>query len=321
MEPQDIALFAIAAPLSSNIQLSPTDAALYLEERGGRLFPKSSMVPYPLPVDDQERSRLRGQRAMLRSLATSDHDCVNKLQESLHLATADEVIRVLDIGTGDGDWVMNMAAEFPKVYFYGTDIVPLFPRLTPPNVRFELQDVNAGPMYPPQYMDLVHAQDVSLAVRNYFDFVEDTAWILKRGGLFCVSEWTRTIDASNGDVKERAPRACAFLEFLAAKLLRDLDVEPLMRSIVPAIHSSPRFLTEHTTVKVPIGDWPSSPFERDLGLKCRLILIAFAESASLFLKQSVVPEVVDGLFHGFVHELQTVRGLTTAYYTATAIRL
>lgn len=50
------------------------------------------------------------------------------------------VTRILDIGTGTGDWATGIAERFPKAEVIATDIAPFQPDNVPPNVFFEVDD-------------------------------------------------------------------------------------------------------------------------------------------------------------------------------------
>lgn len=49
--------------------------------------------------------------------------------------------RVLDVGTGTGDWVFDFAEEYPQTeLIIGTDLSNIQPDETPPNVQFIIDD-------------------------------------------------------------------------------------------------------------------------------------------------------------------------------------
>jgi metalloendopeptidase OMA1, mitochondrial len=49
-------------------------------------------------------------------------------------------LKVLDIATGTGRWVMEMGDEFPNSKIIGTDLSPIQPDLVAPNVSFYVDD-------------------------------------------------------------------------------------------------------------------------------------------------------------------------------------
>src|SRR3981189_389954 len=48
--------------------------------------------------------------------------------------------KILDIGTGIGEWAMAMGDHFPNAEVIGTDIAKIQPTSEPVNVFFELED-------------------------------------------------------------------------------------------------------------------------------------------------------------------------------------
>lgn len=53
-------------------------------------------------------------------------------------------IRVLDVGCGNGDWTLEMAADFPNSTFVGVDAASLFPSGSAANVPFNCSFVKAN---------------------------------------------------------------------------------------------------------------------------------------------------------------------------------
>ena len=71
-----------------------------------------------MPNDNDEQDRLDLTSAMLR----------NALGERLYLAPiGDDPAKILDIGTGTGIWVVEMAYTFPNAEIVGTDLSNIQP--------------------------------------------------------------------------------------------------------------------------------------------------------------------------------------------------
>lgn len=78
---------------------------------GGRRY--LTGVPYALPKDDQEISRLDFQHYMLRQLVQGNY-----------AAPLRQPRAILDVGCGTGRWAEEMAAEFPGTQVVAFDLVP-----------------------------------------------------------------------------------------------------------------------------------------------------------------------------------------------------
>lgn len=62
------------------------------------------------------------------------------LNGNLHLAPLQSPQRILDLGTGGGNWCVEMAELYPNASIVGTDLSPVQPGAVPPGVQFEIDD-------------------------------------------------------------------------------------------------------------------------------------------------------------------------------------
>lgn len=62
---------------------------------------------------------------------------------------------ILDIGTGEGAWAMDVAELFPEVQVIGVDLYPPPPELVPQNCIFEVDDITMDWTWKHKF-DLVH---------------------------------------------------------------------------------------------------------------------------------------------------------------------
>ncbi|CAF9915342.1 MAG: hypothetical protein ALECFALPRED_010113 [Alectoria fallacina] len=112
---------------------------------------------YPYPNDEKESDRL---------------DIMHKLTEvslggKLNLAPVpSNSERILDIGTGTGIWAMEMGDKYPNAEILGNDLSAIQPRWVPPNVRFEIDDVEADWTYH-QKFDYIHCRFMGNAIQNW----------------------------------------------------------------------------------------------------------------------------------------------------------
>ncbi|KAI0363123.1 S-adenosyl-L-methionine-dependent methyltransferase [Pilatotrama ljubarskyi] len=291
----------------------------FFRERGDRLFAAHAASTYPLPVDGTEQERQDELHSLLRAL--TETSCANYIQEALRQGAE---LRVVDLGTGTGSWVLDMARLFPSVSFYGVDIAPIATRFPPPNVTFEVHDLQVTSRYTRGSFDIVHARLVCIAMPAYHQVVEEAARILRSGGLFSACEWSRSIAMADGtDVTRKAPRACAFLEVLWDILGRPTDISASPSQVVAdAILQCPDFDRVVTTVAhYPVGQWHPDIFCRLTGARVSDVLGSYALALKPFLQSLLPGAIVRELVDGFIADISTVGGLVTAYTAFHAQRI
>ncbi|KAJ5414558.1 hypothetical protein N7509_001185 [Penicillium cosmopolitanum] len=98
--------------------------------------------------------------------------------------------RILDIGTGPGDWAIEMSAEFPNAEIIASDI-GIFDsglgQLELPNVDFQLADAQSEWTYHEPF-DLVHMRGLSGAFADWGRIYQQAFAHLKPGGFIEVAD-------------------------------------------------------------------------------------------------------------------------------------
>lgn len=66
---------------------------------------------------------------------------------------------VVDVGTGSGRWVLEIAQEFPSAQVWGIDLSPIrTDKSFPTNAGFKVMDLTQGLKFPTSSTDLVHSR-------------------------------------------------------------------------------------------------------------------------------------------------------------------
>ncbi|KAF9472630.1 S-adenosyl-L-methionine-dependent methyltransferase [Pholiota conissans] len=320
----DVSATAPPDATTSIVEVPPNEFPSYFSERNERLF-HSSSSPYPLPVDTPETERLTMLHNLLRQLLGENF--VGPVPAILAPPEGSERPRmVLDVCTGNGKWVIDMAHDFPRVLFRGFDIVPIATRYPPENVQFELTDVNAPLRWANGTFDVVHSRFVDMAVIDYHKFAREIARVMRPGGLFVSYEWSPypAFDPSMPrNPAEHAPASTRFHEAINTALaMRGLS---LLGSRVPTVLANlPSSFTDITprVYCVPIGTWPANPPMRSAGRTCRTALERYTSSIRpLLVEGGWSDEDVDDLVADYLSEINNVRGLVSVLYTVHARRV
>ncbi|KII94192.1 hypothetical protein PLICRDRAFT_99517 [Plicaturopsis crispa FD-325 SS-3] len=301
----------------------PEDFVTHFEERDGRLFHSHGIgLPYPLPVDGSEQRRLDVQHDVICQVIGANY--IGPVREVLAPIPGRQRLAV-DLCTGTGKWVLEMAREFDHVRFRGLDIVPIASQYPPTNARFELHDCNQPLRWRSGHVDLVHACGVSLAIRDYPRLVDEVARILRAGGLFLSYEWGRFLAFHPDlhlatDIPQEIHRFYDAIDE-ALRLTRGLG---RVAGVVPDwLHQSGLF--RDVTAQcyyVPVGDWMPNLEQREIGIAYRDMLVGYAEAVRPLLRQAEWPEDgVNELVEGFLRGMRETDGMVSILYTVHARRI
>lgn len=114
----------------------------------GRRYHAYKEGAYFMPNDALEQDRLDMQhRAMfLAAGAKYLYAPVNNPQ------------RILDVGTGTGIWAIEASEVYPDAQFTGIDLSPIQPTFVPPNVKFEVDDIESQWTWPTDHFDVIYSR-------------------------------------------------------------------------------------------------------------------------------------------------------------------
>ncbi|KAF4314539.1 Methyltransferase type 11 [Botryosphaeria dothidea] len=158
----------------------------------GRRFHAYKEGSYQFPNDDREQDRLD----MVHALHTVVKD------DKLFFAPITNPKRILDIGTGTGLWAVQVGDEHPDAQVLGNDLSPIQPRWVPPNVIFEVDDVEAEWPDGRAPFDLVHARYMAGSIKDWPGLLRNCYDSLKPGGWVECSDWDLLPYATDGSVPE-----------------------------------------------------------------------------------------------------------------------
>ncbi|EON69643.1 hypothetical protein W97_08903 [Coniosporium apollinis CBS 100218] len=157
---------------------SITSSILEYRTKNGRVYHREGK--YFLPNDERELDRLDLQHHMF--LLTFDNKlclCPIPQDKQLH--------RVLDVGTGTGIWAMDFADDHPESKVTGVDLSPTQPSFVPPNVFFEVDDLEK-PWTFNQKFNFIHCRMMTVSFSDWPGFFERAFEFLEPGGYIEVTD-------------------------------------------------------------------------------------------------------------------------------------
>ncbi|KAF8211891.1 S-adenosyl-L-methionine-dependent methyltransferase [Mycena galopus ATCC 62051] len=167
----------------SNNEPEENGVAITHTPRNYQAYPGSK---YALPHDDLERQRLLLQHSTLKSLFD------NRIL--LAPITLDRSDKVLEVGTGPGLWIMDLASTIDSsVPMIGVDIEPrLFPDSPPKNIEFRVESVTNLPSDWTDTFSLVHQRLLILALQvpQWSQAIQEIYRVLRPGGWVQLAEST-----------------------------------------------------------------------------------------------------------------------------------
>ncbi|KAF2736431.1 S-adenosyl-L-methionine-dependent methyltransferase [Polyplosphaeria fusca] len=242
----------------------------------GRRYHAFKSGSYPLPNDELEQERLNVMHHMLKKA----------LNDRLFLAPTQHFQRVLDIGTGTGIWSQEMGDLYPQAEILGNDLSPVQPSWVPPNVRFEVDDLESRWAYSAPF-DFVFSRCLTCAVSNWPRLVRQAYTNLRPGGWVEFQDCDIKFYAEDGSYHQDSYTA-QFMNLLI-QAARGAGKDPcpgpkLERWIREAGFEN----VVHQQFKLPVGPWPKDERQKEVGLFNLAQAVDSTEAFSMRLFTSVL---------------------------------
>ncbi|KAH0563070.1 hypothetical protein GP486_002364 [Trichoglossum hirsutum] len=177
-----------------------------------------------------------------------------------------EPTHILDVGTGTGIWAIDVGDKYPEAQVIGTDLSPIQSRWVPPNVKFEVDDLDETWTYPLDHFDLIHSRLMNgIAINNWKRFYEQCFKHLKPGGYVECQEFDCIAKSDDNSVSPDSPltKYCEKLGegYSKAGILLRIDF-PAMKAAMQEVGFVDISARE---LKLPIGPWPRDQKLREAG--------------------------------------------------------
>jgi hypothetical protein len=229
---------------------------------------------YSQPNDEDEQLRLQIMHQAFLFLLKSKLTSVPLVKPA----------KIIDIGTGTGDWVIGIGEAFPDAEVIGTDLSAIQPSAVPPNVFFEIFDAEDEDdwTYPNNFFDLIHFRNMAGSFRSWDKMYERSISHLKPGG------WIEVVDLDDHSIelsKWFKTDSEMYKWYMAVR-------EASVRSgrAAGAAHLDPERLSaagfadvQVTRHELPVGVWPEEPDARSTAKLWLVACLASFEAVSLRL--------------------------------------
>lgn len=218
------------AQLTSTTAQSATEQRTYLTD-----------APYLLPKDTQEDQRLFYQHNVLYA-TLSNH----------YLAPISPTTpTMLDVGTGTGIWVTDMAALFPQAHIVGVDVaLTSLPKPLPTNCLFAQANVLKGLPFPDQQFAFTHQRFLVAAIpaQNWPGVVRELVRVTRPGG------WIESLEIGE-TIHNAGPATKKFLRWMT-DISRGLGFEmSVLQHLGDFLTQAGCDSVESQDIAVPLGDW------------------------------------------------------------------
>ncbi|KAH0846300.1 putative methyltransferase [Fonsecaea pedrosoi] len=209
-----------------------------------------------LPSDEQEMKRLDLHHALMLWL----------LDSHLHYAPiGSEPQRVLDLGTGTGNWAVDFADLYPTAEVIGTDLTPIQSTFVPPNLRFIIDDFEDEWAYDDTPFDYIHGRYLASSVRDWPRLVRQSFENLKPGGWVEFQEWDTHIYSKDDSLAEDAALFKFHHYTCGRRTAAGYDSQPGPK-VEGWLRDAGFINVQAVKLPIPLGIWPKDNKYKQVGI-------------------------------------------------------
>ncbi|TIC99305.1 Secondary metabolism regulator LAE1 [Colletotrichum higginsianum] len=175
-----------------------------------------------------------------------------------------KVGRVLDLGTGSGIWAIDFGDDNPGADVTGVDLSASQPEFVPPNVRFEIDDVEEPWTYSLPF-DYIHSRMMTFSIGNWDAYLQQAFDHLNPGGYLELNETDQMPVSDDGTLKEDSAlvKSIKMLEEAAIIFGRPFTDIPGLKDKMIQIGFEDVHIQRF---KWPTNGWPKERKYKELGL-------------------------------------------------------
>lgn len=215
-------------------------------------------VVYMLPTDEPEAERLNYQHWLL--LETFGGLFRAPLEGS-------QVLRVLDIGCGTGNWAIDLAKQHPNATVIGIDLNedPQW-ATAPSNCKFRVADMEKETTWDgfEESFDYIHGRFIVPGIRHWSDLLARCFDHLSNEGWLELQDFGFPMGCES-NISKSDSKLMTFSDFMEEGMLKN-GLHPGIAGRFPELLSEVGFVQPKLeSFKMIMGPWPEDERERNLG--------------------------------------------------------
>jgi SAM-dependent methyltransferase len=159
---------------------------------------------------------------------------------------------------------LHVADLYPSAEILGNDISPIQPSVVPPNVKFEVDDVEAEWVYSSKF-DFIHCRYMIGSIRDWPRLIQQAFQFTKPGGWVEFTDYDAVFYTStNGNWKEGEP-----IDVWSKKLAEGMNAFGMEANPGPRLEGWIRTAgfesVELRVLPFPVGTWPKDRKMKEIG--------------------------------------------------------
>ncbi|KAL2130621.1 hypothetical protein VTI74DRAFT_6148 [Chaetomium olivicolor] len=231
----------------------------------GRRYHAFRYGRYPLPNDDEEQQREMLRHTMLKEV----------IGGKLYLAPiGDNPQKIIDLGTGFGDWALEMGDAFPSAKVIGVDLSPIQPQWIPPNVEFVVDDIEDEWLHANDF-DFAHFRFVNTVIKDNASTLRRVFENLKPGGWVEIQDIFPQVRSDDNSIPPDYPMI-RFYSMVKKVLGERYGFDIRVLETLPSLLQDLGYVNVQRKIfHLPLGEWARDPHLRLLGGYFRAVMIDF----------------------------------------------